>query len=297
MFFQIPFSIQIMARNKFILGQKKNEIALLISCFYIETSRGKALAHESVALRNPRMDRSSEKEKSSRRNRDSIKDHRDRDRDVRDSRENRDLKHRSKEDDEDHRHHHSGGDKHRTEKRSSRDESKHRDADRHRSSGRGSKRERSHEREGSRDRGADDEVKREKEREREVSHDSHKRKERGESEDRSDGGEKRIRVSSERRERRRFEDKVEDVKESNGVERRERRKFEDKVKEEDLGGFADVKDVDFDKKNVKKEESEELGNAASNGSGSIENVSFQILPLLDCFCSICELELCLIGVP
>lgn len=234
----------------------------------------RALALESVSLRNPRMDRSSEKEKSNRRNRESTKDHRDRNRDNRDSRENREHKHRSKEDDEDHRHHHSGGggDKHRSEKRSSRDDSKHRDADRHRSSDRGSKRERSHEREGSRDRAADEEVKREREGER--SHDSahsHKRKERGESEDRGDGGEKRIRVSTERRERRRFEDRVEDVKESNGVERRERRKFEDRVKEEDLGGFDEVKNVNFDEKSVKKEESEELGDAASNGSGSIGN--------------------------
>ncbi|KAL6326515.1 hypothetical protein AAG906_008377 [Vitis piasezkii] len=201
------------------------------------------------------MDRSSEKEKSNRRSRESTKDHRDRNRDNRDSRENREHKHRSKEDDEDHRHHHSGGggDKHRSEKRSSRDDSKHRDADRHRSSDRGSKRERSHEREGSRDRAADEEVKREREGER------------------GDGGEKRIRVSTERRERRRFEDRVEDVKESNGVERRERRKFEDRVKEEDLGGFDEVKNVNFDEKSVKKEESEELGDAASNGSGSIGN--------------------------
>ncbi|RVX13817.1 Protein RDM16 [Vitis vinifera] len=192
------------------------------------------------------MDRSSEKEKSNRRSRESTKDHRDRNRDNRDSRENREHKHRSKEDDEDHRHHHSGGggDKHRSEKRSSRDDSKHRDADRHRSS--------------DRDRSARDRT-----RGRAV--------EIGLPTKRGDGGEKRIRVSTERRERRRFEDRVEDVKESNGVERRERRKFEDRVKEEDLGGFDEVKNVNFDEKSVKKEESEELGDAASNGSGSIGN--------------------------
>ncbi|KAL6326713.1 hypothetical protein AAG906_010887 [Vitis piasezkii] len=171
------------------------------------------------------MDRSSEKEKSNRRSRESTKDHRDRNRDNRDSRENREHKHRSKEDDEDHRHHHSGGggDKHRSEKRSSRDDSKHRDADRHRSSDRGSKRERSGE----------------EERE-ERSHDSahsHKRKERG-----------RVRTGA-MAVRRGLGFRREEGEALSG----ERRKFEDRVKEEDLGGFDEVKNVNFDEKSVKKE--------------------------------------------
>ncbi|CAL5322409.1 unnamed protein product [Camellia sinensis] len=169
-------------------------------------------------------------------------------------------------------------------------------------------RESSHEREGSRDRAL-----REESVERRHSSTSQKRKERGDSEDRVDGSEKKARVSEERKEkkeRRRFGDKAEDVaKELNGGERgereerrerrrfddgvkddeardsnaisrgekRDRRKFEDRVKKED----ADVNvDEDFDEKIVKKQPKyESFDNdqnhqiaAAPNRSDAIDNV-------------------------
>uniref|UniRef100_A0A5B7B7U0 Putative U4/U6 small nuclear ribonucleoprotein Prp3 n=1 Tax=Davidia involucrata TaxID=16924 RepID=A0A5B7B7U0_DAVIN len=216
------------------------------------------------------MDRSSEKEKSSRKSRDERERDRDSTKDYRD----RDHKHRSSKDksrdgDEDHHRHRSKHDKHRDggddHHRSRDDRDDHRRSreysqDREREGSRDKdydhreKRERSNEprgeREGSRDR-AYDRDKRGRSSEREGSRDrvlreesverrhssshSHKRKERGESEDRFDGSDKRIRVSDgKKKERRRFEDRVEDGKGVNGgekEERRERRRFEDGMKD------------------------------------------------------------------
>ncbi|KAA8534291.1 hypothetical protein F0562_031808 [Nyssa sinensis] len=275
------------------------------------------------------MDKSSEKEKSSRKSRDE----RDKDRTSTKDYTNRDHKHRSSKDksrdgDEDYHRHHSKHDKHRDggddhrrrlreysqdrershEPRSERGASRDRDYD-HRvererlyepRSERG-ERERSYEREAGRDR-----VLREEsvERRHSSSH-SHKRKERGESEDRVDGSDKRIRVSDgtkdERKERRGFEDRVEDGKEVNGgekgerrerrrfedglkvneakdgmisrEEKRERRKFEDRVKKESMDVVEEGKEGIFDDKMVKEDEqldSDQIA-AALNGGGSIVN--------------------------
>ncbi|KAL6958124.1 hypothetical protein U1Q18_050086 [Sarracenia purpurea var. burkii] len=168
------------------------------------------------------------------------------------------------------------------------------------------KRERSHEREGSRDG-----VLRDESVERRHSSSSHKRKERGEREDRLDGSEKRARVSDEvkeeRKEKRRFEDRVADgVSEFNGrdreerrdrkrfedgvkdtesrdttvnsrVEKRERRTFGDRMKKEDMDADEDDKLGIFDDKMVKKEPKDELFDsdqavAAPYRSGSPDNV-------------------------
>ena len=134
-------------------------------------------------------------------------------------------------------------------------------------------RERSHERDGSVER-------------RHSSH-SHKRKERGGSEDRSDGVDKKARVSD----RRRFED----GNEANGEgrrEKKERRRFEDRVKEEeekeeDDRGFEDKKrvNVNLSEAKFKEEVSDEhydnawsLGTA--NASRSVSNVSFLLIFIL-----------------
>ncbi|KAA8539394.1 hypothetical protein F0562_026086 [Nyssa sinensis] len=298
------------------------------------------------------MDRSSERDKSSRKSRDE----RERDRDAGKDYRDRDQKHRSNKDksrdgDDDYHKHRSKHDKYRDddddhhrsrdvretyrrsreysqdrekshEARSEREASRDRDYD-HRE-----KRERSYElrseREGSRDR-VYDRDKRERSDDRENSRDrvlreesverrhssshSHKRKERGGSEDRLDGSDKRIRVSDgtkeERKERRRFEDGVEDGKEVNrgergekrerrrfedGVkdsevkgagmnsreEKRERRKFEDRMKKEDVDVVDEGKQGILEKKTVKKEPKDEQFDsdpiaAASNGGGSIGN--------------------------
>ncbi|GAB2286753.1 Protein rdm16 [Dionaea muscipula] len=105
-----------------------------------------------------------------------------------------------------------------------RDSRRDREGSRERVSNRDSRREKSYEREGSRDRGRERE---------EVSHSS-KRKVREDSADQNDVVEKRIRVSDdskeERKERRRFEDRVDGgEKDSRKEGRKERRKFEDRV--------------------------------------------------------------------
>ncbi|OVA12422.1 protein of unknown function DUF1115 [Macleaya cordata] len=260
------------------------------------------LERERGSSRERGMDRVYEKEKSSRKTRDERerdkesskdhhRDHRDRDRD-------REHKHRSSRDgrsrDSVERHH---SDKYREEKHSSKEE-KHRDNDRHRSKDYSydheeSKRERSHEptieRESSRD-----------EREESVerrSLSSHKRKERGDSEERFDKSEKRVRASKEeKREKRKFEDKgVEDSRDLNGTgkegkkekrkfedgnkeeamrdgreEKRERRRFGDKAKEEDVK----VVDEERENKQVVDERADAnnvQSNVPANGSGSIAN--------------------------
>ncbi|GFZ14848.1 pre-mRNA-splicing factor 3 [Actinidia rufa] len=185
------------------------------------------------------------------RNRDSIdeyryssKDHRDRDH------KHRSSKQKSRDADEDHHLHHASSEKHRSKHRDRGGDDNHRSRDEREGSrdrahynscereGSGErahhrdKRERSHEREGSRDRALREESV-------EIRH--HKRKERGDSEDRFDGGEKRARASDEvkeerkeRKDRRRFEDRDADGgREVNGgakTERSEKRRFEDGVK-------------------------------------------------------------------
>ncbi|KAD3640557.1 hypothetical protein R6Q59_003301 [Mikania micrantha] len=160
-------------------------------------------------------------ERSSRKHRDS-----DRDRDT-DS-----YKHRSSKHTDDH--HRSKHDKHRDtdgddrRRRSERERSE--DVEHH------VKRERSYDREGSKDTES-----------REKSVDNrrhHKRKDRGYSDDEdrhNEARDKRNRVSDERKERRRFEDKV--VAGEDERERKERRRFEDRVKKEDI----DFVDNDGDK--------------------------------------------------
>lgn len=275
------------------------------------------------------MDRHFEKEKSSRKSRDerekereSSKDHRDRER-----HRDRDHKHRTRDNEEEDYHrsdkHHrllSKDDKHhhyhRSERESKRERSHERregSKDREGSRDLDSRQDRAYEprseREGSKDRVYDRGVKREKSYEpRDDGEElverarSQKRKERGGSEDYrdGDGGDKRIRVSDERKERRRFEDKVEMAKDVNGKEeerrerrkfedsrevnktvkdeRREKRKFEGRVKEErDLEGVGeDDKHSSLDAIKVKKEAMVEPvesapSNAISNGSGSVVN--------------------------
>lgn len=172
------------------------------------------------------LETTNEMERSSRKHRDS-----DRERDKDSS---KDYKHRSSKHNDD-RHH-----------------SKHRDTD-------GDDRRRRSERERSED--GEDRVKRERSYDREGSKDRelreksvdnkryHKRKERGggesDEEDRYyEARDKRIRVSDERKERRRFEDKVAAAEDDRDrEERKERRKFEDRVKKESI----DVVDDDEDK--------------------------------------------------
>ncbi|KAK6933268.1 Pre-mRNA-splicing factor 3 [Dillenia turbinata] len=206
------------------------------------------------------MDRVSEKERSRK-----TRDDKDRDRDREHKHRTKDHHHRSsKETDEDsHRRHHHRDDK---RDRKSREYSEEREGSRERERERDSKLERSYEREGSRDR-----VSREESVERQHLSHSHKRKEREVSQDRSNGGEKRVRVSEERRERRRFEDKVkeDDGKDVNvGVskeERRETRKFED-------GEGKDSDDKQERRAGRKFEDrvEEDDHGPTSNGSGSAQ---------------------------
>ncbi|KAK3018516.1 hypothetical protein RJ639_003689 [Escallonia herrerae] len=227
------------------------------------------------------MDRpSSEKDKSSRKHRDSDRES------SKDHHKDRDHKHRSSKDksrdasaDDDHHH-----------------RSKHRDGDgdeRHRSRDDRAARERetregSYEREGSRDRVLREEsVERRHSRKRKDRGESeerrdggYKRKDRGESEERRDGGggDKRVRVTEERKERRRFEDRAEDGKDTNGDrrerrklddERKERRKFDDRVKKEDLDVEEEGKQGGFREKKVKKEPKDEYD---GDGVGSFANI-------------------------
>ncbi|CAK9176550.1 unnamed protein product [Ilex paraguariensis] len=233
------------------------------------------------------MDRSSEKQKSSRKHRDTTDREKDRDRD-------REHKHRSSKDkyvdiDED-RHHQS---KHRDSDVRHRREDNHRRASREYSIDREKSIEARSERERSRDR-----DKREKSYEREIKHEksndiegsverrhshshSHKRKGRGENEDLNGGGEKRVRVSEDRKVMVKFEDGVEDVKELNGgerrrrrrfedgeaedrEERRERKRFEDRVKKEDIDVDEDGNQGVFEDKLVKEEPEDK---PVDNGGG------------------------------
>nr|GLL20805.1 U4/U6 small nuclear ribonucleoprotein Prp3 [Ipomoea trifida] len=206
-----------------------------------------------------------EKEKSSRKDRESTKE--------------REHKHRSSKDksrdaasdEDDNRHHHRHRSKHRggddeddrrrsdnRHRRHSEEDSfdRERSTERHRSEREGSldRREKSHDRD-KRERSHERETKREESVERR--HFS-KRKERGDSEDRNDGAEKRARVSEgknengkekeDRRERRRFDDG--EVKE----ERRERKRFEDKVKQDDMGVDEERMEREFQNRTFKKEE-------------------------------------------
>ncbi|KAK2979306.1 hypothetical protein RJ640_013270 [Escallonia rubra] len=226
------------------------------------------------------MDRpSSEKDKSSRKHRDSDRES------TKDHHKDRDHKHRSSKDKsrdaaaaDDHQH-----------------RSKHRDGDgdeRHRSRDDRAAREReiregSYEREGNRDRVLREEsverrhsYKRKDRGESEERRDGgYKRKDRGESEERRDGGggDKRVRVTEERKERRRFEDRAEDGKDTNGDrrerrklddERKERRKFDDRVKKEDLDVEEEGKQGGFREKKVKKEPKDEYD---GDGVGSFAN--------------------------
>lgn len=108
---------------------------------------------------------------------------------------------------------------------------------------------------------------------------SHKRKEREHIEDKDDREEKRTRVSEERKESRRFEDRVEDGKELNGGERegrRERRKFGDKAKkEDDMVDIEDGKRVKEEVTDKKFDDAQATGSA--NGNASVGNVSFLLL--------------------
>ncbi|KAI3717132.1 hypothetical protein L1987_68518 [Smallanthus sonchifolius] len=104
----------------------------------------------------------------------------------------------------------------------------------------------------------------------------HKRRDRGDSEDEDRYNEvrdKRIRVSDERKERRRFEVKVAAAEdERDREERKERRRFEDRVKKEEM----DFGDNDGDKlhqrnlngETIKMEPNDELlGVSSANGGG------------------------------
>ncbi|CAH9097443.1 unnamed protein product [Cuscuta europaea] len=208
-----------------------------------------------------------EREKSSRRGRDSMKE--------------RDHKHQSSKDkykepdsDEDNHRHHN---RHHSKNRGDDDnEQRHRSENRHRrhvdedsfDRERSTERPRS-EREGSRDRRekSHDRYKRERSQDRENRRDdsaerlhSSKRKERGDSEDRNDGAEKRVRVSErkhengkendDRWERRSFEDgNVKDKELTH--EKREKKRFVDKVKEGNAGADEERESL---QRTVKKEE-------------------------------------------
>uniref|UniRef100_A0A7N0UES0 Uncharacterized protein n=1 Tax=Kalanchoe fedtschenkoi TaxID=63787 RepID=A0A7N0UES0_KALFE len=179
------------------------------------------------------MDRAAEKDKS--------RDHRD---SATEDRHRRERKHRDDSEEEEEEHHKT--DKHRDSDR--------RHRRRHHRSDKG-KRDRSRERDGDRDykregsRDRDSRRERSPARVRDESRSSHKRKDRGGSEECDEGGEKKVRVSDreEKRERRREEDKDrngawkekrvsadagEDVKDVAGGLREERRRFKDEVAEE-----------------------------------------------------------------
>ncbi|KAL0539283.1 hypothetical protein IC582_023479 [Cucumis melo] len=238
------------------------------------------------------MDRVSEKEKSSKRSREERdRDHKHRSRDTEDKHLSKDEKHRESDRHHRRRHHRSDRDSKRERSHEPREHKHRRDRspdEREGSQDRDFKRERSYElreerersrdrdsskreksneprglREGSEERGKLREVRREEsdnEREREGSFEpiqnsvrSNKRKERGGSEDRFDGGEKRARASEvgnevngaemdEKKERRRFADgEKDDGANLSGRARRDRKRFEDRVKEEDNGGNVDEK--------------------------------------------------------
>ncbi|XXG66199.1 hypothetical protein AAC387_Pa05g3727 [Persea americana] len=265
------------------------------------------------------MDRILDREKSSRKHRDERDRERDyhRDLDLHHDRD-RDHKHRSSRDTED-RHHRDTEDRHhRDDKRSSKDEdgsrdrvSKHREGDRHRQK-EDLKRERSHEprngREGSRDRDrARDSVDRDHKSHREESverRSAHKRKDHGD--ERSDRSEKRIRASDgakeERREKRRFEDRVlEDSREMNGVKKEERREerrlkegeeFEEDIRKKEEARSAE--EVKLEKKPAADKHLDDSQVLASpDRSGSIANgaalqsldVASRVLPETSSICN------------
>ncbi|XP_023537630.1 protein RDM16-like isoform X1 [Cucurbita pepo subsp. pepo] len=234
------------------------------------------------------MDRVSEKEKSSKRSREERdRDHKHRSRDAEEKHFSKDEKHRESDHHHRRRHHRSDRDSKRERSHEPRDHKHRRERsydhreDRERSRDRdSSKRERSNEprgvREGSEGRGKLREVRHEQsdnDHEQEGSFEptqnsvrSNKRKERGGSEDRFDGGEKKARASEDGKDLRR----IEDGNEVNGAEtdakkerrrladdekdgeanlsgrgRRERKRFEDRVEEEDNGGNAEDGKVQF----------------------------------------------------
>ncbi|XP_022977165.1 protein RDM16-like isoform X1 [Cucurbita maxima] len=248
------------------------------------------------------MDRVTEKERSSKRSREERNgDHKHRSRDAEEKHFSKDEKHRESDHSHRRRHHRSDRDSKLERSHESRDLKHRRDRspddcessqdrdfkrersydvrdERERSRDRvSSKRERSSEprgeREGSKERGKLREVRREQsddEYEREDSlgpiqnfvRSSNKRKERGGSEDRFDGGEKRARASEDgkdlrrnedgkevngaemddRKERRRFADgEKDDEANMSGRGKRERKRFGDRAKEEDNGGNVDGK--------------------------------------------------------
>ena len=238
------------------------------------------------------MDRVSEKEKSSKRSREERdRDHKHRSRDTEDKHLSKDEKHRESDRHHRRRHHRSDRDSKRERSHEPREHKHRRDMspdERESSQDRDFKRERSYElreerersrdrdsskreksneprglREGSEERGKLREVRREEsdnEHEREGSFEPiqnsvrpNKRKERGGSEDRFDGGEKRARASEvgnevngaemdEKKERRRFADGEKDEGANlSGRGRRDRKRFEDRGKEEDNGGNVDEK--------------------------------------------------------
>ncbi|KAH7511683.1 hypothetical protein JRO89_XSUnG0177300 [Xanthoceras sorbifolium] len=189
------------------------------------------------------MDRSSDKEKSSKRSREERERERDHDRDHKHRHRDREEKHR------DHHHHHRSSD-HKSSKREDREESRdEREFKREKSQDDRElrrERERSHEREGARHR----EVKREEfDGDDAESETRRKRKEREDSEER---GEKKARVLDGKRERRRFEDRS--------------------VKEEDSGGTSG--NVNVTEISVKKEDDAMFGSGSANA-----NVSFVFFDL------------------
>ncbi|KAL5733366.1 hypothetical protein ACOSP7_032705 [Xanthoceras sorbifolium] len=183
------------------------------------------------------MDRSSDKEKSSKRSREERERERDHDRDHKHRHRDREEKHR------DHHHHHRSSD-HKSSKREDREESRdEREFKREKSQDDRElrrERERSHEREGARHR----EVKREEfDGDDAESETRRKRKEREDSEER---GEKKARVLDGKRERRRFEDRS--------------------VKEEDSGGTSG--NVNVTEISVKKEDDAMFGSGSANANGA-----------------------------
>ncbi|XP_023904047.1 protein RDM16 isoform X1 [Quercus suber] len=231
------------------------------------------------------MDRLSERDRRSKRTRD---DRDDRDRDHK-HRSSRDDKHRERDRDSSDHHHYSSSHRHRSGRERSHED---REGSRDRDSKRENEREGSRERDRTKHRDAKRELSDDEELERLYDRDgsverrhssSHKRKERGASEERGDGVDKRARVS-ERKEAENGEGRK---------EKKERRKFGDRVKEEEEievdRGFEDEKRVNFIDSKAKEEVSDELfdngrsrrGTASASNGAALESLTMESSSVLE----------------
>ncbi|KAK4578998.1 hypothetical protein RGQ29_028883 [Quercus rubra] len=231
------------------------------------------------------MDRPSERDRRSKRTRD---DRDDRDRDHK-HRSSRDDKHRDRDRDSSDHHHYSSSHRHRSGRERSHED---REGSRDRDSKRESEREGSRERDRTKHRDAKREPSDDEELERLYDRDgsverrhssSHKRKDRGTSEERGDGVDKRARVS-ERKEAENGEGRK---------EKKERRKFGDRVKEEEEievdRGFEDEKRVNFIDSKAKEEVSDELfdngrsrrGTASASNGAALESLTMESSSVLE----------------